>query len=213
MKNGFMHSSLGKCSQSYSNASFPNPTYHPFRSNAKACEELGIKRQSYSAHHKGHIGKVMAHCTVGFLFTGSPERGGKGFLIGCHRCAGWKVPLRDIRHSSRDPVTRKITFRGNPIKHHKGVPYLVDCNVSGSNPGTPSSPLFPLQSLWEHNLMGAVENLVAPGGPCEGAQVVFQEDNAGPHVEGTYREWMQGEFDKRGWKIELQAPQGMCTSA
>ena len=61
--------------------------------------------------------------------------------------------------------------------------------------------------------MGAVENLVAPGGPCEGAQVVFQEDNAGPHVEGTYREWMQGEFDKRGWKIELQAPQGMCTSA
>ena len=61
--------------------------------------------------------------------------------------------------------------------------------------------------------MGAVDNLVAPGGPCEGAQVVFQEDNAGPHVEGAYREWMQGEFDKRGWKIELQAPQGVWTSA
>ena len=122
---------------------YPAPTYHPFRSNAKASEELGIKRQSYSAHHKSHIGKVMAHFTVGFLFTGSPERGGKGFLIGCNRCAGWKVPLRDVRHSSKDPVTNRITFRGNPIKHHRGAPYLVDYNVPGSNPGAPSSPLIP----------------------------------------------------------------------
>jgi hypothetical protein len=34
------------------------------RSNAKACEELGIMKQSYSAHHKKHIAKVMVHCTV-----------------------------------------------------------------------------------------------------------------------------------------------------
>ena len=63
--------------------------------------------------------------------------------------------------------------------------------------------------------MGSVENLVAPGGPCEGAQVVFQEDNAGPHVEGTCREceWVVGEFEKCGWKIELQAPQGVWTAA
>ena len=140
------------------------------RSNAKACEELGIKRQSYSAHHKKHIGKVMAHCTVGFLFTNSPEEGGKGFLIGCHRCASFRIPLRDIRFSTKDPETGRITFRGNPVKHHRGVPYLVDCNVTGSDPGTPSSPCFPLQSLWEHTLVPSVENLVAPGGPCEGAQ-------------------------------------------
>ncbi len=35
------------------------------RGNAKACAELGLERQTYSAHHKSHIGKVMAHCTVG----------------------------------------------------------------------------------------------------------------------------------------------------
>ena len=140
------------------------------RSNAKACEELGLKRQSYSAHHKKHIGKVMAHCTVGFLFTNTPEQGGKGFLIGCHRCAGFKVPLRDVRHSPKDPVTGRISFRGNPIKQHRGVPYLVDCNVTGSDPGTPSTPCFPLQNLWMHTLIPSVENLVAPSGSCEGAQ-------------------------------------------
>ena len=46
-------------------------------------------------------------------------------------------------------------------------------------------------------------HLVAPRGPCEGAQVVFQEDNAGPHVEGTYRKWMQGEFQKTFYSFQL----------
>ena len=76
------------------------------RRNAKAIPELGIEKESYSAHHKKHIAKVvnlflflyydcvsitvlsfqvMCHATVGYLFSTSPEHGGKGFLIGFHR--------------------------------------------------------------------------------------------------------------------------------
>ena len=141
--------------------------------------------------------KVMVHCTVGYLFEGDPEKGGQGFLIGCHRCAAFKVPLRDFHYSSRDPDTGKLRFKGNAVKHAKGIPYIVDCNVTGSDPGTASNPLFPLQTLWEHCLVPTIENLIAPEGPCHGTQVVFQEDNTGPHIEGTYREWMQAEFDRR----------------
>jgi hypothetical protein len=43
------------------------------RTNAKACEELGLMKSSYSAHHKSHVGKVMVHCTVGYLFTDDQE--------------------------------------------------------------------------------------------------------------------------------------------
>ena len=178
------------------------------RRNAKCCEELGIKKQSFSAHHKKHIAKVMAHATVGMLFDGSVEDGGKGFLIGLHRCCAHKVPLRDIKYSSRDPVTGKITFKGNKVKYKKGIPYLVDCNVTGSNPGTPTQPFFPLQRLWEHYMIPKIEAMVAPGGPCAGATVVYQEDNAGPHLEGTYSTFMDTEFARRGWKRENQAPQG-----
>ncbi len=39
------------------------------RANAKSCEELGIMKQTYSAHHKKHIAKVMVHCTVAYCFT------------------------------------------------------------------------------------------------------------------------------------------------
>jgi hypothetical protein len=40
----------------------------PRTTNAKACAELGLHKSTYSAHHKSHIGKVMIHCTVGYLF-------------------------------------------------------------------------------------------------------------------------------------------------
>ena len=50
---------------------------------------------------------------------------------------------------------------------------------------------------------------MGPGGPCEGAQVVYQEDNAGPHTEHAYTEWMRDEFSTLGWKLEFQAPQGI----
>ncbi len=154
---------------------------------------------------------MIAHCTIGYYFDSDVENGGDGFLIGVHRCANFKVPLRDVRYSSKDPVTNRITFAGNAIKHPKGVPYLVDCNVTGSNPGTSSLLYFPLKLLWEHSLMPAIKKLVGQGGPCEGAQVVYQEDNAGnagPHTEAAYTQWMQDEFNTLGWKLELQAPQG-----
>jgi hypothetical protein len=35
--------------------------------------ELGFNRSSYSAHHKSHIGKVTAHCTVGYCFDNNVE--------------------------------------------------------------------------------------------------------------------------------------------
>ncbi len=180
------------------------------RSNAKACEELGLLRESYSAHHKSHIGKVMAHCTVGYYFDTDVEQGGQGFLLGLHRCANFKVPLRDVRFSTKtkDPVTQRTSVAGNPIKHRKEVPYLVDCNVTGSNPGISTVPRFPLQLLWEHSLMPAVQKLVGPGGPCEGAQVIYQENNAGPHTETGYTQWMEETFLGLGWRLELQAPQG-----
>jgi hypothetical protein len=178
------------------------------RTNGKACPELGIAKQSHSAHHKKHIAKVMAHCCVGYLFAGDVEAGGDGFLIACDRCASYKMPLRNSYHSSRDEATGKLKFKGNELKHAAGVPYLVDCNVTGSDEGTATKPCFPLRKLWEFNLIPAIAQLVDEGGPCEGAQVVVQQDNAGPHIEVGYRLWMQHIFDHLGWLYEPQAPQG-----
>jgi hypothetical protein len=63
------------------------------------------------------------------------EFGSQGFLIGCNRCASYKVPLRDVRHCSRNPVTKRLTFKNNSTKDKKGVPYLgflIGCNRCAS---------------------------------------------------------------------------------
>ena len=52
------------------------------RTFAKACESLGIKKQSFSCQYKSHINKVMGHGTVGYCFDSDPEQhGGIGYLI------------------------------------------------------------------------------------------------------------------------------------
>ncbi len=87
------------------------------RTFAKMCPELGIGKKAFSANHKSHINKVMGHATVAYLFHDNPENGGKGFLIGLHRCQNYKVVARTVNETTIDPVTRKQKRKGNPIKH------------------------------------------------------------------------------------------------
>jgi hypothetical protein len=61
----------------------------------------------------------------------------------------------------------------------KGDLVLTDCNVTGTDIGTPAKPKFSLRLLWEYCLLPSLDALVADGGQCEGAMVVHQEDNAG----------------------------------
>ena len=136
------------------------------RTFAKMCPALGIEKEVFSVHHKKHISKVMAHATVGYCFTGSPENGGEGCLIKLQRCQAFKVAQKAYRGKGGLAV-------------HKGDLLLTDCNVTGTDVGTPDKPKFALRTLWEYGLLPQFDALVGPGGKCEGATVVHQEDNAG----------------------------------
>jgi hypothetical protein len=56
-----------------------------------------------------------------------------------------------------------------------------------------------------------LDALVAEDGPFAGA-VTNQEDNAGPHKEGQFHQWLEAELTRRKWQLELQAPQGPYTN-
>jgi hypothetical protein len=62
-------------------------------------------------------------------------------------------------------------------------PYLVDYAVIGLDVGTATKPCFLLKNRWQYTLIPTITQLVDTGGPCEGAIVVLQQDNAGPHIE------------------------------
>ncbi len=65
-----------------------------------------------------------------------------------------------------------------------------------------------LKRLWEFTLIPAIAQLVDIGGPCEGATVVVQQDNTGPHIEVEFSTWIHEQFEMLGWMYEPQAPQG-----
>ncbi len=119
---------------------------------------------------------------------------------------------RTTNETTNDPITKNKKRKSNPVKNKLGDIVLVDCNVKGSDNGTPSDPKFALRTLWETIILPAYDALTAVGGPAEGATVVHQEDNAPPHQEGDFHAWLQKEFDARGWRLELQAPQGPYTN-
>jgi hypothetical protein len=108
----------------------------------------------------------MAHATVGYYFNGSPENGGEGLLIKLQRCQAYKVAQKAYRAKGGHRV-------------QKGDCLLTDCNVTGTDTGTPDKPKFALRLLWEHGLLPQFDALVGPGGLREGASIVHQEDNAG----------------------------------
>jgi hypothetical protein len=62
---------------------------------------------------------------------------------------------------------------------------LTDCNVTGTDTGTPDKPKFSLRPLWEYGLLSQFDTLVGPGGLCEGATIMHQEDNAGNAINLT----------------------------
>ena len=117
----------------------------------------------------------MGHGTVGYCFNDGPEQGGTGYLIGLHRCQSYKVMQRRVSEQSVDAVTGKRVSKGNPVKYNRGDLVLTDCNVTGSNYGTPTKPKFPLMALWHNVLLPEMDALVDEGGPCAGAIVVHQE--------------------------------------
>jgi hypothetical protein len=63
----------------------------------------------------------MGHATVAYLFHDTPENGGKGFLIGLHRCQNYKVVARTTHETTRDPVTGDLKRKGNPQSSEKQI--------------------------------------------------------------------------------------------
>ena len=94
---------------------------------------------------------------------------------------------RKVHEQTLNVQTGKRSSKGNAVKFNRGDLVLMNCNVTGSNYGTATKPKFPLLELWTIVLLPELEALVKPGGPCEGAIVVHQEDNAGPHIDTTYK--------------------------
>jgi hypothetical protein len=135
------------------------------RTFAKMCPELGVERSSFAVHHKNRIRKAMGR----ICFTNSPEEGCDGYnAISLNRCHGFKVCRKTTKEVTKNTITGRNESKNNAIKNNKCDLVLQDCNVTGTDTGTPSNPKFSLKDLWEDCLLPQLDVLVAADGPCRG---------------------------------------------
>ena len=175
------------------------------RSYAKQVAELGIDPRSFSAYHRNHINKCMVVAVTALAFIDSIENGGIAFKLGLFRAQAHKIARQMVREAVRQADGR-IKYCG-PVVRKKDDLYLVDCAVTGCSHGTLDNPKFPLKALFENKIFPDVEALVGPGGKFEGYVPIFQGDNAGPHAETEFVEYVEGYCRDKGWRWEPQAPQ------
>jgi hypothetical protein len=175
------------------------------RKGAKACEELGIDAQTMRAYHKSHVNKMMGTAVTGFAFKDNIENDGEAMKLVFFRAQSHKIADKEQRKGVRQ-LNGKIKFLGE-ILRRKGDPYLVDCCVTGSNEGTADDPKFPLKKLFQECIFPMVTGLVGPGGKYEGYIPIFQGDNAGPHEDATYKNFVEGHCTRNRWHWEPQGAQ------
>lgn len=169
------------------------------------CEEVGLERKYHQAYHKSHINKVMALAVVAYAFDGEIENGGDALKLGLFRVQAAKIAMRMQRQGTWD-VNNVLRYNGEVIRK-KGDSYMVDCNVTGSDEGTSKNPKFSLLSVFRDVVLPKVKAITMAGGEYEGYIPIIQGDNAGPHQDGEYIEYMTTYCKEMGWHWEPQAPQ------
>ena len=173
------------------------------RANAKKCEVLGLEKQNYFAYHQNHINKVMMVAFVAYAFDGKFENGGHGIKLGLFRCQGGKIARRQVREMTRQADGQR-RFQG-PIVRRRGDVYMVDTCVTGSDEGTSDNPKFALKALFKDIILPRIADLVREKYP--GYIPIIQGDNAGPHQDKEFLNFVKGECEQRGWHWKPQAPQ------
>ena len=148
---------------------------YPLADRDKAIGKLGIGRHSFSAYHRNHTNTTMAVAFTAFAFEDSIDNGGIAHKLGFYRAQSNKVAEKMVRASERQADGR-IT-RSGEILRKKGDLYLVDCAVTGSNPGAADNLKFPLKSLLESKVFPDMEAVVWPGGKFEGHTPLINGDS------------------------------------
>ena len=119
------------------------------------------------AYNKSYISNTMGIVVVGMDSEYSLEN-----------CV-YDINIYFQRSQSEKVRQRKIVGKNGVIIKKKGEIHYVDCNVTGSNHGTPKDTKFQLEMLFENFPSKVIDKLVCGGGTLERFYPVIQDVNAG----------------------------------
>ena len=96
------------------------------------------------------------------------------------------------------------------LRRKKGSMYFKSMEIRGSDEGDEKNPAFALKRFWEEEVLPALDALAQQLTHLyPGKKIVFLNhwDNAPPHVEGQFIDWLTDELATRGWHNTPQPAQ------
>ncbi|OEU10887.1 hypothetical protein FRACYDRAFT_246763 [Fragilariopsis cylindrus CCMP1102] len=88
------------------------------------------------------------------------------------------------------------------LRRKKGDMYFKNMEIRGSDEGDAKNPAFALKRFWEEEVLPALDALAQQLTHLyPGKKIVFLNhwDNAPPHVEGVFIDWLTDQLATRGW--------------
>ena len=98
------------------------------------------------------------------------------------------------------------------VLRKKGQFYFKNLEITGSSTGTTKNPKFCLLDWFKNIEIPACEELCRKVGTTQKTILRYQMDGAGPHQDGKLLEFINDEFQKRGWLLKFQPSNSPVTN-
>ena len=78
---------------------------------------------------------------------------------------------------------------------------MVGGEVTGSSEGNSDDPKFSLKTLFQYKIFPLITDLVGQGRQYDEYMPVIQGDNARPHEERAYIQFVKSNCEEKGWYL------------
>ena len=184
------------------------------RRNLKCIPVLGIEPGQHGVQHKSHLDKTMGIASTGFIPTNNDiTKGGVAHLVSLTRVGKSEKAVRNTykRVYKPDGTYHYPKVQSNVLRK-KGQFYFKNLEITGSSTGTTKNPKFCLLDWFKNIKIPACEELCRKVGTTEKTILRYQMDGAGPHQDGKLLEFINDEFQKRGWLLKFQPSNSPVTN-
>ena len=184
------------------------------RRNLKCIPVLGIEPVQHGVQHKSHLDKTMGIASTGFIPTNNDiTKGGVAHLVSLtHVGKNEKAVRNTYKRVYKPDGTYHYPKVQSNVLQKKGQFYFKNLEITGSSTGTTKNPKFCLLDWFKNIEIPACEELCRKVGTTQKTILRYQMDGAGPHQDGKLLEFINDEFQKRGWLLKFQPSNSPVTN-
>ena len=181
------------------------------RTKNKQILSIGCELRHNTTHHLSHMHKVLIIAATGYIVKDNDIEAGGNAIRLCFDRAGRMIQAKKDSYKRVYYDDGSYSYPRIPENklRSKGEYYWNDMDITGSSEGTDQDPKYSLLNWHRDQLIPAMEATEEELSLRLNKKIVFryQMDGAGPHKDKQLLQFIESEFDQRGWLMKFQPSQ------